>query len=259
MCCSVTHSGTTPIDVVKTQMQLESAKYTSFISADKNIISAEGSGALSTGVMPTSQGYFVQGWFKFGGVEICKTRFAMGMSEQDARKNRDVNTLGGSAVAEFVADVFLCANEACRIRSVSDPSYANGMLATGQKLVADNGVDNGLYSGFGPMLFKQISCTMAKINVQQKVAETICQNLGTSPSEMSKGAVLPVSLGSDVAAGVAAPTATIPHTTDGVLSEVNKKGAAGEGSMMVRLRRIAGACECLNFVTVTVAQQVCLS
>ena len=89
VCCSVTHSGTTPIVVVKSLMQLEPAKYTSFFSADKNIISAEGSGALATGVTPTSQGYFVQGWSKFGGVEICMTRFAMEMSEQDARKNRD--------------------------------------------------------------------------------------------------------------------------------------------------------------------------
>ena len=72
--------------------------------------------------------------------------------------------------------------------AVSDPSYAHGMLATGQKLVAENGVGNGLYSGFGPMLFTQISYTMAKFNVQQKVAETIYQNLGTPPSEMSKGA-----------------------------------------------------------------------
>ena len=90
---------------------------------------------------------------------------------------------------------------------------------------------------------------MAKFNVRREVAEIIYQNLGTSPSETSKGAVLTVSLGSDVAAGVAAPTATIPLTTDGILSELNKKGAAGEGSMMVQLGRIAGACDCLNFVT----------
>ena len=93
---------------------------------------------------------------------MVKTRFAMGMSEQDARKNRNFNTLGGSAVAEFVADVFVCPFEACRIRSVSDPSYVNGMLVTGQKLVAENGVVNDLYSGFGPMLFKQISKIVAK-------------------------------------------------------------------------------------------------
>merc|ERR1712093_669836 len=125
----------------------------SFMGTYRQIIAAEGSGALFTGVMPTFQGYFVQGWFKFGGVEICKTRFAMSMSEKDAWKNRDVITLGGSAVAEFLADVFLCPYEACRIRSVSDPGYANGMMAVGKKLVGEMGVVGGLYSGFGPMLF----------------------------------------------------------------------------------------------------------
>ena len=54
VCCSVTHSGTTPIVVIKTQMQLEPAKFMNF-SADKNIISAEGSGALATGVAPTQR------------------------------------------------------------------------------------------------------------------------------------------------------------------------------------------------------------
>ena len=144
--CSITHCGTTPIDVVKTRMQLEPAKYTSFICAGKSIISAKGSGALFTGVMPTFQGFLVQGFFKFGGMEICKTRFAMEMRELDAWKNRDFITLGGSAVAEFVTDVFMCPFEACSIRYVSDPSHANGMLATGQKLVAENDVVNGLYS-----------------------------------------------------------------------------------------------------------------
>ena len=219
--CRITHGGTTPIDVVKTRMQLDPAKYTSFICAGKSIISAEGSGALFTGVMPTLQGYKVQGWFKFGGMEICMTRFAMEMSHQDARKNRHFITLGDSAVAEFVTEVFLFAYEACSIRYVSDPSQANGMLATGQKLAAENDVANGLYSAFSPMSSKQTPYTTAKFSVQQKVAEAICQNLGTSPSEMSKGTVLTVSLVSGIAAGVAAPAATIPHRADGPLSEVN--------------------------------------
>merc|ERR1719446_1837194 len=92
----------------------------------------------------------------FGGVEICKTRLAMSMSERDAYKNRDFITLGGSAIAEFVADVFLCPYEACRIRSVSDPTYADGMMNVGRKLVGEMGIVGGLDSGFGPMLFKQI-------------------------------------------------------------------------------------------------------
>jgi len=204
----------------------------------KQIVAAEGSGALFTGVMPTFQGYFVQGWFKFGGVEICKTRFAMACaSEKDAFNKRDIITLGGSAVAEFVADIFLCPYEACRIRSVSDPGYASGMMNVGKKLVGEMGVVNGLYSGFGPMLFKQIPYTMAKFAVQQKVAEMMYNSMGTSPDKMSKSGVLATSLASGVVAGVAA--ATISQPADGLLSKVNKKGAGGEGSMMTRLGRIA--------------------
>merc|ERR1719506_1616740 len=118
------------------------------------------------------------------------------MTEQQAWNNRDLITLGGAAVAEFVADIFLCPYEACRIRSVSDPGYANGMMAVGKKLVGEMGVVNGLYSGFGPMLFKQIPYTMAKFAVQQKVAEKIYNALGKEPSTMSKSGVLTVSLGS---------------------------------------------------------------
>merc|ERR1712183_1048723 len=99
-----------------TRMQLEPAKYTSFIGTGKQIVATEGSGALFTGWMPTFQGYFVQGWFKFGGVEICKTRFSMAAGEKSAWENRNAIPLGGSAVAEFVADIFLCPYEAVRIR-----------------------------------------------------------------------------------------------------------------------------------------------
>jgi len=238
VCCSVTHGGTTPIDVVKTRMQLYPEKYTSFLGTFNAVKSAEGTAALFTGWMPTFQGYFVQGWFKFGGVEICKTRFAMAMGEKSAWENRNAITLGGSAVAEFVADVFLCPYEAVRIRGVSDPGYCTGgMMATGKKMVAELGVVPALYSGFAPMLFKQIPYTMAKFSVQQIVAEKIYAALGSSPAQMSSTGQITVSLGSGVVAGVAA--ATISQPADGLLSKVNKAGAGGEGSMVTRLGRIA--------------------
>ena len=87
---------------------------------------------------PTSPSYFVQGWSRLDGVDIRKTRFEMGMDNQDARKNREFNSLGGTAVAEFVTDAFLYTFEACRSRCVSDPSYAKMMLPFEQKLVTEN-------------------------------------------------------------------------------------------------------------------------
>ena len=151
MCCSVTHCGTTPVDVFETQIQMKPVKYMSFFSADENTIS-DVSGALTTGGTPTSQRYFVQGWSKFDGVEIWKTRFEMGMDKQDARKNREFNTLGGPAVSEFATDAFLYPFEACRTRSGSDPSNAKEVLASGQKLVAESGGTSSTTSRMNKML-----------------------------------------------------------------------------------------------------------
>merc|ERR1719238_1983172 len=42
----------------------------------KQVIAEEGVGALATGLGATAVGYFIQGWFKFGGVELLKVNAA---------------------------------------------------------------------------------------------------------------------------------------------------------------------------------------
>merc|ERR1712151_274320 len=74
-------------------------------------------------------------------------------------------------------------------------------------------------------------------SVQQVAAEKIYGALGSSPDQMSKPAVIGISLSSGVIAGVAA--ATISQPADGLLSKVNKKGAGGDGPMVTRLMNIA--------------------
>jgi len=237
VCCSVTHGATTPIDVVKTRIQLEPTKYSGFISAFRQVMKAEGFGALCTGATATAQGYFVQGWFKFGGVEIGTCVIAGSMSEESAFAARVPIKLGASACAEFVADLFLCPFEACRIRAVSDPNYAPGMVSVGKRMVSEMGVVGAFYSGLGPILLKQIPYTMAKFAVQQQAAEMIYNSMGTDPSKCSPAKVMGVSLTSGVMAGVVA--ATISQPADGLLSKINKKGAGGEGGIFTRLGRLA--------------------
>ena len=61
ICCSITHGALTPVDVVKTRIQLDPVKYNQgFIGGFKQVISGEGAGALLTGLGPTAQGYFIQ-------------------------------------------------------------------------------------------------------------------------------------------------------------------------------------------------------
>merc|ERR1712078_893414 len=195
ICCSITHGGLVPVDVVKTKIQLQPDVYNKgFIGGFGQVIEAEGMNGLLTGLGPTAQGYFIQGWFKFGGVEFFKINITKSVGEQKAWDNRNSIYLASSAMAEFIADVFLCPYEACRIRLVSDPTYADSMMGCGRRLVAENGLVGGFYSGFIPMLFKQIPYTMAKFAVQGAAADCIYAAMGTSPDKMSSGANVSVSL-----------------------------------------------------------------
>ena len=89
LCCGVTHGALCPVDVVKTRIQLDSVKYNrGLIGGFSQIIAEEGAGALASGLGPTVFGYFVQGWFKFGGVEFFKINAAQSLGPQAAWDNK---------------------------------------------------------------------------------------------------------------------------------------------------------------------------
>ena len=248
ICCSITHGALCPVDVVKTRIQLDPVKYSGgMIDGFKKVIAEEGMGALATGLGPTAVGYFVQGWFKFGGVEFFKINMSASMGVQSAWDNKTAIYLAAAAGAEFIADIFLCPLEATRIKLVANPSFASSMPGAMSKIAAEEGVLKGFYSGFGPILFKQVPYTMAKFAVQGAVAESMYKSMGKSPKECSGGTNISVSLGSGVVAGVVA--AIISHPADTLLSKINKPGAGGEGSTMTRLGRIAAETGYLKLCT----------
>lgn len=180
----------------------------------------------------------ISGWFKFGGVEFFKIQFSGALGDEKAWNNRNSIYLASSAMAEFIADIFLCPLEATRIRLVSNPSFASGLAGGAARLMKEDGILKGFYSGFGPILLKQIPYTMAKFAVQGAAAEKIAKDVvGKDLASLQGGTKLGVSLLSGVIAGVAA--AIISHPADTLLSKVNKAGAGGEGSIATRLGRIA--------------------
>jgi hypothetical protein len=63
----------TPIDVIKTRIQIDPAlKGNGMLAAGRTIIAAEGAKGLLTGFGPTAAGYLVQGGAKFAGYEFFK-------------------------------------------------------------------------------------------------------------------------------------------------------------------------------------------
>lgn len=248
ICCSVTHAALTPVDVVKTRVQLDPVKYnTGLIGGFRTVIAEEGVMALTTGLGATAFGYFVQGWFKFGGVEFFKIKAVESMGEEKAWANKTPIYLGSAAAAETIADIFLCPLEAVRIRSVSDPEFCDGLADGFAKMAKQEGI-TGFYAGLGPILAKQVPYTMAKFAVQGAAADSIYTSIGKTPSEVSKNTGVCVSLASGVIAGVA--SAIISHPADTLLSKVNKAGAGGDGPMVTRLMNIAKEVGFVNLCTV---------
>ncbi|CAM1510502.1 Fc.00g008370.m01.CDS01 [Cosmosporella sp. VM-42] len=235
LCCSITHGGLTPVDVVKTRIQLDPVTYNrGLVGGFRQVVQNEGAGALLTGAGPTFAGYFLQGAFKFGGYEFFKKQWINNLGLETASNNRTAVYLASSATAEFFADIALCPLEATRIRLVSEPTYAKGLISGMSKMAKNEGL-GAFYAGFGPILFKQIPYTMAKFVVYEKVAEAVFR---AYPREnMSNGMQTVANLGSGLIAGFAA--ALVSQPADTMLSKINKtKGLPGEGTTS-RLIKIA--------------------
>jgi len=235
VCCSVTHGGLTPVDVVKTRIQLDPITYNKgLIGGFRQVIAKEGASALLTGFGPTAAGYFLQGAFKFGGYELFKQQSINILGYETASNNRTAVYLASAGIAEFFADVALCPLEATRIRLVSDPTYANGLVGGFSKILKTEGI-GAFYAGFGPILFKQVPYTMAKFVVFEKVNEMFYNTIDKSTA--SSGLQTSINLGSGLIAGMAA--AVVSQPADTMLSKINKtKGLPGEGTTS-RLIKIA--------------------
>lgn len=202
---------------------------------------------MTTGLGATCFGYFVQGWFKFGGVEYFKIQAVQSMGEEKAWANKSVIYIGAAACAEFIADIFLCPLEAVRIRQVSDPDFADSLSSGFAKMFNTEGI-GGFYQGFAPILAKQIPYTCAKFVVQGTAADAMYMSMGKSPAELSGTTNLGISLLSGVIAGVSA--AIISHPADTLLSKVNKAGAGGNGPLVQRMSNIAKETGFVNLCTV---------
>ncbi|KAF9991551.1 mitochondrial phosphate carrier protein, partial [Entomortierella chlamydospora] len=72
-----------------TRIQLEPTVYNKGMAASfRQVVKAEGAGALLTGFGPTFAGYFLQGAFKFGGYEYWRKTIIESVGIENAIHNR---------------------------------------------------------------------------------------------------------------------------------------------------------------------------
>ncbi|SCU97685.1 LANO_0E16666g1_1 [Lachancea nothofagi CBS 11611] len=227
--CGVTHSAMVPIDVVKTRIQLEPTVYNKgMVNSFKQIVSAEGAGALLTGFGPTLIGYSLQGSFKFGGYEVFKKLFIDTLGYDQAVNYKNSIYIGSAAIAEFFADIALCPLEATRIRLVSQPTFSNGLVGGFSRIMREEGLGS-FYNGFTPILFKQIPYNIAKFLVFERAAE-VYYGMAGAKENLSTATTTGLNLLSGLTAGLAA--AIVSQPADTLLSKVNKtKKAPGQSTI----------------------------
>lgn len=238
--CGSTHSSLVPIDVVKTRIQLEPTIYNKgMVASFRKIIADEGAGALLTGFGPTLLGYSIQGAFKFGGYEVFKKFFIDTLGYDTAANYKNSIYMGSAAAAEFLADIALCPLEATRIRLVSQPNFANGLVGGFTRILKEEGAGS-FYSGFTPILFKQIPYNIAKFLVYERASEAYYGFVGPKDT-LSQASNTGINLLSGLTAGLAA--AIVSQPADTLLSKVNKaKKAPGQSTvgLLVQLAKQLG-------------------
>lgn len=191
------------------------------VRAARQIVGKEGAAALLTGFGPTAVGYLIQGGGKFAGYEFFKKKYIdLVGSQESATRHRTAIYLGASASAEFFADIALCPLEATRIRLVSQRGFATGLTSGFMRLAREEGF-RGFYSGFVPLLFKQVPYAVGQFSVHEAAVEVIYRSIGSErKAKLTQLESTGVELTSGIMAGVAA--AVLSHPADTLLSAMNK-------------------------------------
>lgn len=217
--CGLTHTGVTPLDIVKCNMQANPSKYRSIRTGFVRLVNKHGVGALFTGWVPTLLGYSVQGALKFGFYEFFKLLYSDALGPKKAEERRTLIYLAGSASAEFIADIALCPFEAVKVRVQTQPHFTKSFLQTLTEILDTEGY-NGLYKGLLPLWGRQIPYTMVKFASFESTVENIYKYAIPVPKEdCSKALQLGVSFAAGYLAGVS--SAVVSHPADNLISLLN--------------------------------------
>ncbi|KAJ7610686.1 mitochondrial carrier domain-containing protein [Mycena rosella] len=238
LCCTISHGAMTPIDVVKTRIQIDSAyKGLGILSGTRFIIAKEGPKALLTGFGPTAVGYLAQGGAKFAGYEYWKKTFVQIAGDQDT-------------AVKYRTAIYLGAASATRIRLVSERGYATGLVSGFTRMAREGGIRELKYEEqyqrprphnierqIPYAIGKQLRVLHGQFTVNEFCHELVFRSMSEETKRnLSATSKFGISLGSGITAGFAA--AILSHPADTLLSQINK-GHGPSGSMSYRLITLA--------------------
>lgn len=219
--CGVTHGIVVPLDLVKTRLQVNPAKYKGLFNGFRVTVQEEGPRALTKGWVPTVIGYSMQGACKFGFYEFFKVFYANVVGEKIAFDWRTTLYLCSSASAEFLADIALSPWEATRVKMQTTKGFPTKLLPALNKMYQEEGA-NAFFKSLIPLWGRQIPYTMMKFACFERTVELIYKTVIPKPREQcSKGLQLVVTFAAGYIAGIFC--AIVSHPADTIVSRLNQE------------------------------------
>lgn len=220
LACGLTHTLTTPLDLIKCRKQINPKIYKSLGDAFKVIKAEKGTSGLYLGWQPTFIGYSAQGFGKFGFYEMFKDVYKKLLGKK-AAEYQTIGFLVSSAFAEVIADCLLCPFESLKIRvqtSLPSSNFPTKFLE-GWNLLAQEGT-NGFYKGLFPLMARQVPYTMVKFGMFENTVKYVYSSILTKEkSSYSKATQLSVTFISGYWSGIFC--AIISHPADTMVSKIN--------------------------------------
>lgn len=231
LCCGGVHALLVPLDVIKTKMQADPARYPTVLKSAQRIQAESGLQGLLLGAGATIVGYVVYGCVSFGLTEYFKRAFLQVAGPELATYFPFAILLLASMAAAIFGAVAVTPFEALRIRAVTadaNPAFQSDKTLMGSitRVVRERSFPT-LFAGLGPAVVGEIPFMTAKFAVFDAVSKFIYDVFPQASESLTLS--LAVSLLGGMAAGVVA--AIVSHPFDTITTKVTQYSQQGRGGV----------------------------
>mmetsp|Transcript_1454 Transcript_1454/g.2638 ORF Transcript_1454/g.2638 Transcript_1454/m.2638 type:complete len:958 (-) Transcript_1454:283-3156(-) len=232
ICSSIAHGILIPIDVVKTKVQTKPDVYNSgIIGTFKKVLDEEGAATFLDGWEPTFVGYFLAGAVAFFLTEYFRRYYSslittVMMAQASVAEVSIPTTISSleiplivasAATSAFFCCFLLAPFDAVRIRTVSQPDYADNIFGVVARMVKEEGLLS-LFSSVPVWFVKEIPYNVMKFLVFDTSTEYMYEAFPAAREDIRLS--LLVSLFGGTLGGIAATIVSTP--ADVVVSELKK-------------------------------------
>lgn len=214
ICASGVNLVLTPLDVVKTKVQIAPDRYPKILPSFQSVLKNEGATTFYTGWLPTISGHFVGGGVLYATTEVIR-RSLVDYAGVNAMSLEVPIILVSAGIASAIAGALYCPFDAVRIRSVAQPDYGANAIETLSRMVKEEGIEV-LTDAIPVFVAKQVPYAAVKFTIFDLSTEYLYKIYPLAQEDLKLS--LGVSLIGGVLAGIAA--AAISNPADTVISEM---------------------------------------